>query len=304
MMRGAGLGTRLFTWARCALYAQEHGVPMLAPRWVQPRLGPLLRGGIDMRSYTRQILLLGLFKAAPGDITGLQAARLRARAPRLPEPERWQQKPSTAAPGTGLVVFSGYGQGFQDLNGYDHLLLECLRAITQERWLTLVDQVTEPFIGINVRLGNDFRTAQSTQDYYTKGAIKTPLDWYIASLQQVRRYIGQPVKAIVVSDGTPAALSPLLELENVSFWRPGCAISDLLTLGKAKVLLAAGGSSFSAWAAFLGQMPTISHPGQSLTWFKLANRHKRFVGEFNPAAPDHSFLDQAQQSLLPSSRRQ
>lgn len=300
MIRGAGLGTRLFAWARCALYAQEHGALMLAPRWVQPRLGPLVRGGIDLRSYMRQILLLGLFKAAPNDITGVRAARLRARAHRLPEPEHWRQEPSTVMPATGLVVFSGYGQGFQDLNGYDHLLLLCLRAITRERWLKLVDQVTEPFIGINVRLGNDFRTAQSSEDYYTKGAVKTPLDWYIVSLQQLRLQIGRPVKAIVVSDGTPAALSPLLELENVSFWRPGCAISDLLILAKARVLLAAGGSSFSAWAAFLGQMPTASHPGQSLTWFKLVNRHEKFLGEFDPAVPDNPLLNQSRQALLNS----
>jgi hypothetical protein len=296
-MRGCGLGTRLFTWARCALYAQEHGRPMLAPLWVQPRLGPILRGGIDLRSYTRQILLLGLFKAAPGDIGGWQAASLRARARRLPEPAHWQQKSTVDMPGPGLVVFTGYGQGFQDLNGYDRILLERLRAITRKRWLQLVDDVTEPFIGINVRLGNDFRAAQATQDYYNKGAIKTPLAWYIASLQQLREQIGRSVKAIVVSDGTPTALAPLLEQDNVAFWRPGCAISDLLILTKAKVLVAAGGSSFSAWAAYLGQMPAITHPGQSLTWFKLANCRNNYVGEFDPLAPQTEFLAQAQATL-------
>jgi hypothetical protein len=270
---------------------------MLAPRWVQPRFGPLLRGGIDLSAYLRQILLLGLFKAASSEINGLRAARLRTFARRWPEPEHWQINPYLGQRDTGLVVFSGYGRGFEDLNAQSFFLLERLRSATRDRWLHLVDQVTEPIIGINVRLGNDFRTAQSTQDYSTQGAIKTPLAWYIASLEGVRQYLGRPIKAIVVSDGTRAALAPLLELENVDFWRPGCAISDLLVLAKASVLIASGGSSFSAWAAFLGQKPTISHPGQSLAWFRLSNSQGQFVGEFDPTMPDGLFLEQAQQAF-------
>jgi hypothetical protein len=70
-------------------------------------------------------------------------------------------------------------------------------------------------------------------------------------------------------------------------------------LSKAKILIASGGSSFSAWASFLGQMPTISHPGQSLSWFKINNRNGYYVGEFNPTSPPQPFLEQIK-SLIAS----
>jgi hypothetical protein len=59
-------------------------------------------------------------------------------------------------------------------------------------------------------------------------------------------------------------------------------------LARSQVLIGSGGSSFSAWASFLGEMPTVSHPGQSLLWFKARLRKGQFVGELDPAAPpDH-----------------
>jgi len=111
----------------------------------------------------------------------------------------------------------------------------------------------------------------------------------------VRDIAGYSARAVVVSDGTEQDLAPLLELENVEFLRPGCAITDLLILARAKVLIASGGSSFSAWASFLGNMPTISYPGQSLEWFKLKSDDNHFVGEFNYNSPSEVFGEQVRE---------
>ena len=86
--RGAGLGTRLFPWARCVIFSHVNRVPMLASQWVQPRVGPLLRGGIDLRAYHRQILLLGLFKPKSDNVVGLKRIMLRCLADRVSEPQR------------------------------------------------------------------------------------------------------------------------------------------------------------------------------------------------------------------------
>jgi hypothetical protein len=53
----------------------------------------------------------------------------------------------------------------------------------------------------------------------------------------------------------------------------GSAIGDLVILSKSKLLVGAGGSSFSAWGAFLGNTPVLTCEGQSLSWFGLTNRN-------------------------------
>lgn len=111
------------------------------------------------------------------------------------------------------------------------------------------------------------------------------LDW-------VGETAGYPVQAFVVSDGIKGELEPLLKLGNVECVRSGCAISDLLILARSQVLLASGSSSFSAWASFLGQMPTISHPGQPLSWFGLVNRYGHYVGEFDTSSSQRQFSEQ------------
>ena len=296
--RGAGLGTRLFPWARCVIFSQANGIPMLAPQWVQPRVGPLLRGGIDLGAYHRQILLLGLFRDQPGAIRRLEKLLVQLRATPVEEPARLDQPYDRAPDGRkAIVTFRGTASMFEGLTGHDRFLLDSLQAITRQEWLEFVDGVGSVPIGINVRLGNDFGTASSDDEYYTKGPLKTPVHWFAAVLKWLRHAVGYPARAVVVSDGTRAQLGPLLELDDVEFVRPGCAISDLLILAKSQILLASGSSSFSAWASFLGQMPTISHPGQPLSWFGLTNRRGHYVGEFDPASPPRQFAEQVRAIL-------
>ena len=277
--RGAGLGTRLFPWARCKVFAARHRLPMLAPRWVQLRLGPLLRGGIELQAYHRQILLMGLFRRN-GYVGGFDRARL-ASARRIDEPHGFEDVRLPSSGQAVVISFTGYRNLFADLEGQQEFLLGALRNEAQPKWVALADRFAAP-IGVNVRCGNDFREARSEADFTSMGALKTPVPWFVATLQKVREVAGTPVPAVVVSDGTREQLKDLLSLPNVHFARPGCAISDLLTLAHAKVLIGSGGSSFSAWASFLSRATTISHAGQSLTWFKLDGSGDQCVTEFDP----------------------
>jgi hypothetical protein len=106
------------------------------------------------------------------------------------------------------------------------------------------------------------------------------------------------VPAVVVSDGSPAALGDLLSIDGVTLLRPGCAISDLLVLSRARVLLASGSSSFSAWGAFLGQMPVASHPGQPMSDWRIHPSRGQHLGEFVPGDHASPFLAEARDRLL------
>lgn len=285
--RGSGLGNRLFPWARCLVFSRANSVPMIRPQWEQLRLGPLLRGGVSLRRYHSQILLWGLFQSETAACFRHLAADLfyrRENEPRGP----------FAADGKRTVVeFRGDGRFFADFEGERRLVRAELEAIARPRWTRLAASFGEAPIAMNVRRAKDFPDVASASG----GPRRTPLDWFARTLALVRRAAGRDAEALVVSDGTPADLAPLLSLGNVRLVRPGCAISDLLVLSRAKVLLASGGSSFSAWASFLGGMPTVSIPGQSLGWFGLTPAPGRFVGEFDPDSPAEDFLTQAAERI-------
>jgi hypothetical protein len=271
----AGLGNKLFPWARCRVFSREHNIPMIAPTWSQLQVRRLLRRDRDARVYG------DLFKSAPpGYVSGLARLWIRLNAvPSVDEPND-PGSPPTRREAERTVVFRGEKDHFQSLTGWDEVLLEDLRMMTRERWVGRADEVGEVTIGIHVRRG-DFAEPSSPDDFITRGAIRTPIEWFVRSLQAIREIHGYALPAFVVSDAPDSALDVLLETEAVRRIDTGSAIGDLLVLSKAKLLIASGGSTFSGWAAFLGQMPTIAYPGQSLTWFGIIPRRGQFIGEWS-----------------------
>jgi hypothetical protein len=158
-------------------------------------------------------------------------------------------------------------------------------------WLGVVDAPSEVPIGIHVRR-SDFHQATDPKDFIMRGAIRTPLSWFVDSLRLVRKALGNRAQAYVMTDGRPNELRQLLDEPDVAIVRPSSPLSDMLLLARSQVLIGSGGSSFSAWASFLGEMPTVSHPGQSLLWFKAKQRKGQFVGELDPAAPPDQLMRQ------------
>ena len=150
-------------------------------------------------------------------------------------------------------------------------------------------------IVLNVRRGKDFPEVSSSGA--AKGPVRTPLEWFISSLHAVRQIIGSPAQAFVISDGTETDLAPLLRQKNVTFVKSESPMVDLLILAKAKLLIGSGGSSFSAWGSFLGQMPTITYPGQSLQWFKLKDDNEQYVGEFDNERVSEPFKNQLRKNF-------
>jgi hypothetical protein len=98
--------------------------------------------------------------------------------------------------------------------------------------------------------------------------------------------------AFVVSDGRDEELADLLGEPHVRRAGIGSAIGDILLLSRARVIIGSGGSSFSAWASFLGERPIVTIPGQSPAWFHLQHANGAYVGDFDPDAPSPAFLEQ------------
>lgn len=243
----AGLGNMLFPWARCVKWCTQNDRPMLAPAWRTFRVGPWLRGERDRRQYHR---VLG-----PGEgITGWR--RLRALA-FLPRTDEHVAVAATGRP-SRLVVFRGPGRLFADLAGHHEMLRKALmRCIEQRAHLPHSDG--RPFVAVHVRLG-DFGKTDPARSRRGDWNVRLPIDWYVNAVQAIRSKVGD-VEARVFSDGEEHELQPLLALPNTTFSCAGAAPYDLWTISTASALVASG-STFSMWASFLGQVPTVWYPGQ------------------------------------------
>ncbi len=294
--RGTGLGNRMFTWARAALYARSQNAPMLAPFWPRWTTTGLIRGGLDHKSFLRQISLVGAFENAPDYIKGGEKLRRLLGAKRVAE----DSIENPGANDTFVRVFRGEGRQFADINGHNKELLSEYRLIVKHNWRQFVEKSPKFVIGINIRRGKDFKDARTEEEFLTRGAVRTPLWWFVDALRYTRSVLGSEAPALLVSDGTESDLAPVLAEGSVSLLRPGCASSDLYALSRSLVLIGSGGSSFSAWASFFARCPTITIKGQSLRWFSLDHGDDIFVGEFHPdSRPDlfHQNLNELKQRL-------
>jgi hypothetical protein len=295
--RGFGLGNRLFPWARARVFASANEIPMLAPRWVSPRIMPLFRKGAEIHTYPRQVLLVGQLRPKDGDVTGLTRSIVERSSEIRPEPSAFSARlVGDLRPGRHLIRFEGdlTGTGrFKAIEGHDVFIRSELRAIIRKRWLDVAERTRDTPIGIHVRLG-DFR-AGSTGSFRNKdgafiGAMRTPLQWYVETLRIIRGALGSTWPAFVVSNGAPEEMEPLLQMEAVTFVRSQSPVSDMWSLANCRVLMASVGSCFSAWASFLGQMPTVVYPLREAHAFPIENRYGLYNGLFDPDRPDPAFL--------------
>ena len=238
---GAGLANLLIIWARCLVQSRQYGLKRLSPTWLQICREQWIRNESDKRTYH------GLFRSVPDEITGLRRLGLLATGKRVPEGLLGQSIPDGAT-----VVFRGI-QGFlTPILPYRELVSSELAEMTLPVHKRALEEGFSPDVAIHVRRG-DFGTGNQAS-----GNTRIDLDWYIGVLDRLRQRFGSLTTA-VFSDGTDEELAPLLAMDGVSRTTFGQSIADIFGLSRARIFIASG-STFSMWASFLGQMPTVWFP--------------------------------------------
>lgn len=107
----AGLGNRLFAWARCCIFSHLRHIPMLAPSWFQVRPGALLRRELDPKFYHN------LFTRRPDHIGGVRKLWLQLRGRHVPEPLSYTDPIESFGDRPTIVTFRGLKDFFGTLNG-------------------------------------------------------------------------------------------------------------------------------------------------------------------------------------------
>jgi hypothetical protein len=275
-VRTSGLGNKLFPWARCAIYCANHGGVMLPAGWFGLRRGPLFRdgllcGGLTFRSYLGKVLLLNNFHEPA--FSNIIRRRLYLNRFKVQNEASTEHICNSAE--DVVLRFIGDGRHFLDLAGHQRLLQRRLFEISN-----LSKGVTTrsyPKILLNVRLARDFRLAKSDLEFQLRGALRTPINWYRDVLARIRKELERDEPALIISDGQDHELKPLLDTPNVIRFYSTKAIDDLYALSKARLIIGAGGSSFTAWGAFFSQSDVITVAGQNLSWFGLDQSSKGCV---------------------------
>jgi hypothetical protein len=157
-----------------------------------------------------------------------------------------------------VFVFSDVRDRFASLADYQSLIAARFNAMLGPRTKERLPATTAPRFACHVRLG-DFNPASELNPVTAPNA-RLPKEWYVAQIKKVSaRWPNVPID--LFSDGTDAELGELLRLPSTHRADYGNAVTDLLAMSRARLLICSG-STYSAWAAFLGQIPTIWFPGK------------------------------------------
>jgi hypothetical protein len=250
-----GLGNMLFPWARCYLWCKDNNIPMLAPTWLKVRIGPYLRGERDKRHYER------LFNNR-GYVGGVKKWLLLSVSKKISEIEKDQNIIKASQLQTDkVVIFNGWPDLFTPLFKRSIEVKLELERITLPMYMPVIDQKSTSFIGIHIRRGDFSKPKQECMIREGTLNVQVPITWFIQVLTTLRTQLGFTAKAILFSDGTEDDIKEIIKLPDVDYQKGGKAITDLLMLAQSRCIIASG-STFSMWSSYLGQVPSIWHPGQ------------------------------------------
>ena len=247
---GAGLGNILFPWATALVYAKNNNLQRIQTTWKNLKIGTFLRKERDKRMY------MDLFTGDDG-ISGFK--------------KFW------------LLNFTNQVKYFSDMDSLfepfknDHVLVKSeLLNIISPHHVKKAMEFNNNSIAIHIRMG-DFINPDN-EDVLRKGNwnYRLPIQWYKSIIEKIREVSNIPI--YIFSDADDEDLKDILELENCKRAYFGSAISDMIALSNARVLVSSS-STFSMWASFLGQIPTIWFPGQIRQ--KLINNSTIFEGEMD-----------------------
>tara|TARA_R100001039_G_C1805926_1_gene80413 strand:- start:29 stop:910 length:882 start_codon:yes stop_codon:yes gene_type:complete len=249
----AGLGNLLIPWARCELFRRDFSLPMIAPSWVQPKIGPLLRNELDLRFYTN------LFDNS-AYVRGVRRQILLAFAKRYSETDDAQNLQGSSYP--RVMVFSGlegYLSAFERHREYlRRRLWEITSKFVRQQVQDQLD-VAVRAIAVHVRRG-DMPVSPFGSKLVSNHGIHE--QWYLNVMEELVGMHRGNVEFIVYSDGASAELSQILSFPGVKRADPrNTALTDIWLMSSGLGLVTTSSSTLSAWGAFLSEGYSVWYPG-------------------------------------------
>src|SRR5580658_4287763 len=176
----AGLGNKLFVWAKAYVFASLNQLPLVITGWTQFQRAPLLHG--DLRLY------LNYFKrTAQVDWLTRWRAHRRSRFVMDPPVAR------TAVDPVGTVYefsqMSHWSDFFGDLHDHREEVRDALLGLLTPARVKELAAQKPPILCAHVRMG-DFRTLAPNENFKEVGGTRTPLEYFQNLIQEIRQVHG------------------------------------------------------------------------------------------------------------------
>jgi len=245
---GHGLGNCFYTYFHAVTLAEKYGAAVIAPPWFSLKLGPLLRGERSKRFYWR------MFRPFDGEIYGARKllTLLSGYRKRVVVHVGEATEPTVVRGALNFVVSRQFT--FRGLHPH--------RSVIRERLLgTVNDPIPADhrwgggnYIAMHIRLGDFAAVTDHALITSSQPNLRIPMPWYTNLTRALRdRY--RNMRILIFSDGDAKQLEPILA-QGATLYRTGSDMTDLLAMAGASVLVGSN-STYSRWAAFLGNMPSI-----------------------------------------------
>jgi len=249
-----GLCNMLFCWARAEVFAKKNNLPILAPQWtIINRVGTFSRFEKDKRFY------FNLFQNT-GYVTGFKRQWVLLTKKQVKEDlflgdneENLLKKINFTKNGIVLVVteIKDFFSSFIEEQPY---IKKRLHAISNPKIINALSlDDSSPFIGVHIRRG-DFKHV----------GLSIPLEWYDRAIKhamenmQCNNFNANNLEIRIFTDDVLGVENYFTNRHSRLTIMPNTsALQDLLMLSKAAILIGTSRSTFSMWAVFLGQMPSI-----------------------------------------------
>ncbi|ATE66188.1 hypothetical protein [Rhizorhabdus dicambivorans] len=225
---GSDFGNLLFPIARSLIGQATMGGTLVYPTMRQIKIGTYLRREPDKRTYG-------------GIVRGRSMADWRIWIESM---ARRQVDEDAVAADDVTITYTGLKKFFHDLVGYEALI---------SNWISTnrIDKAGDRMpidIGLHIRRGDftENKTGSAGQ------SMQIPTHWYRQAFLHARDLlkIDRP-RVVLFTDGDPARLASELNIENVEVDAADDALSSILNLSRARVIVGSR-STFSKWAVFLG----------------------------------------------------
>lgn len=224
-LSGYGLANALFVYGKAIVMAEKYNAKIIAPTWFNISLGPILRRERDKRFYC------GLFNHHD-EVTGVRRLWLLLFGQRTQDEISFSRKQN-------ILEVEGIWDFFKPLLGHSRAISAYLERHVNQSCLKHIERLDfTDCVAVHIRLG----------DFVADRRI--PMSWYLSKISEK----APRARVLLFSDGKDEELAEILALPNVERAFYGSAIADILAMSKCKYLIGSD-SSFSAWAAFLGQVP-------------------------------------------------
>jgi hypothetical protein len=246
----AGLGNKLFVWAKAHMFSRLNSIPLRVTGWIQLQSGSVLHG-LDFRLYWNY------FKRV--DEVDRRTKRYAASHYRVISEPAVQREDIKAGVIYEYSKVPHWSNFFGDIREYRNEVRDALMKILTDARVQEVGRHKPPVIAANIRMG-DFKKLRSNENFAKVGHVRTPLTYFREVIENIRKLHGTPLPVEIITDGKARELGELLELPNASMAPSRSKIVDILMMSRSKILLCSAGSTFSYWAGFLGDCALIMHP--------------------------------------------